>query len=67
MKKSQKVRVIIGSIGFYTTVKAIRNGLFSFTSQQLAVEFALEALEISKNSTGLCGQWNGYHIQLDLL
>ena len=74
-KQSQKIRVIVSGVGFYTTVKEVRNSMFCFTTQNAAVQKAVCALEgirngqsrEDKNTTGIGGTWEGLQVQLDLL
>lgn len=75
LKQSQKLRIIIGGIGIYTTARQIRWGLFGFVSQNAAAQEALAALENTRSgagaadqcATGLCGTWQGHQVQLDML
>lgn len=74
-KQSQKIRVIISGVGFYTTVKEIRNSMFCFGTQNAAVQKAICALEgmrsgigaADKSAIGLCGTWEGLQVQVDLV
>ncbi len=74
-KQSQKIRVIVSGVGFYTTVKEIRNSLFCFTAQNAAVQKAVCALEFirsgkgaaDKCASGLGGTWEGLSVQIDLV
>lgn len=74
-KQSQKIRVIVSGVGFYTTVKEVRNSMFCFTVQNAAVQKAVCALEHVRNSkniedrrtVGICGTWEGLSVQLDLI
>ena len=75
LKQSQKIRIIISGVGFYATVKDIRNSMFCFTNQNAAAQKAVCALEHIRNgkgfaepfTTGLGGTWEGLQVQLDLL
>ena len=75
LKQSQKMRIIISGVAIYTTVKQLRWSLFGFTNQVAASQKALDALEYirsgkgvaEKNTTGLCGTWEGLQVQLDIL
>lgn len=73
--KGTKFRVILNGVHFYTTVKMIRTGEFSDSSnQRAAVQKALDALEfqrsgtdILRHSVGLSGTWEGHEVQLTLV
>lgn len=75
LKQSQKIRVIIEGVGIYTTVKAVRWGLFSRTTHNAAAQKAVDALEFTRSgkgvadtcTVGLCGTWDGHQVQLDIL
>lgn len=75
LKQSQKLRIIIGGIGIYTTARQIRGCQFGFVSQNAAAQKALDALEYMRSgkgvadqcTTGLCGTWEGHQVQLDML
>ena len=75
LKPTQKLRIIIGGIGIYTTVKQIRYGLFGFYNQNAAAQKALETLEFTRSlpgsaeqcASGLAGQWEGLQVQIDIL
>lgn len=75
LKQSQKIRVIISGVGFFTTVKQIRNGMFCFTKQTAATQKAVCALEHIRSgkgiaeqcTTGLGGTWEGLSVQIDLI
>lgn len=73
-KQSQKIRIIISGVGFYTTVKDIRNSMFCFTQQNQAAQMAVADLEQIRNgdsngksTTGIGKTYNGLQVQLDLL
>ena len=73
-KQTQKFRVIVDTACFYTTAKAIRNGIGDFTRCNAATQKALDALEYTRIGTGLAeraacgiaGTWEGFNVQLDL-
>ena len=75
LKQSQKIRIIIDTVGIYTTVKAVRWCLFSRTTHNAAAQKAVESLEFTRSgkgvadqcATGLCGTWEGHQVQLDML
>ena len=75
LKQGQKIRIIISGVGFYATVKDIRNSMFCFTTQNAAAQKAVCALEFIRNGkgagdkacTGLGGTWEGLQVQLDLI
>lgn len=70
-KQSQKIRVIISGVGFFTTVKQIREGMFCFINQSTAVQLAFSELEsLRKNqeaTCGLSGSWGGIQVQLSVM
>lgn len=74
-KQSQKIRVIVSGVGFYTTVKEVRNSMFCFTAQNAAVQKAVCALEGIRNNqsiedkrtVGISGMWEGLQVQLTLV
>jgi hypothetical protein len=73
-KATQKFRVVIDSVCFYSNAKQIRNGVGDFTNCNIAVLQALEAFEklrssddITSSASGLAGTWNGMNIQLNIV
>jgi hypothetical protein len=72
-KQTQKFRVVINGVSFYTTAKAIRDGVGDFTSVNLGIQQALAALENSKGgagiadqcTVGIAGTWSQHQIQLN--
>ena len=70
-RKIRKMRVIVNGIHFYSTDKAVLQGVGDFQPVNIAVGTALGALERSvednKACVGLTGKWNGYDVQLDYL
>jgi hypothetical protein len=75
VKPSQKLRVIIDTVGIYTTARAVRGTQFYSYSQNAAAQKALDALENMRSgkgtadscAVGLCGTWDGHRVQLDIL
>lgn len=74
-KKTQKVRILIDGVGLFTTVKSIKEGMFSLARHNMAANIALATLETTRNSagladqcaTGLSGEWVSTRVQLDLV
>jgi uncharacterized protein YgbK (DUF1537 family) len=70
LKSSTKIRVVSGSVSFYTTAKQIRSGVGDFSAFNVSVQKALEALESQRVSipscTGLAGNWVGIVTQIDI-
>lgn len=72
-KQSQKFRVIVGDVCFYTNARTIRMGIGDFTKCNAAVQKALDALEYAKSGTGvadratvgLAGVWEGMNVQIN--
>ena len=72
MKKSQKLRVIVNSVSFYTTAGQIRSNVGDSTRINEAVLTALISLQFQRKATkncavGLAGRWNNVDVQLDIL
>lgn len=76
MRQNQKIRVIVNDIHFYSTVKAVQNGVGDHTALNIAVTSALYCLANTRKKygdrkakpvTGITGSWNGFQIQLDLV
>lgn len=69
-KKTQRFRVIVNGISFYTTAGAIRDGVGDFTKVNEAIKEAIGALErtrVSDPAVGLTGAWFGYAVQLSMI
>lgn len=69
-KATQRFRVIINGISFYTTAGAIRDGVGDFTKVNEAVNEAMKALErtrVNDPAVGLTGAWFGYAVQLSMV
>lgn len=66
---SQRFRVIVDKVSFYTTAKSIRDGVGDMTILNGAVRQAIEELELHRadGSVGLAGTWNRYAIQLSMI
>ena len=66
---SQRFRVIVDKVSFYTTAKSIRDGVGDMTILNGAVRQAIEELELHRadGSVGLAGTWNRYQIQLSMV
>lgn len=64
-----KFRVIVNGIHFYTTTKAIRNGVGDQYATNAALQKALVCLEapisLFAKSRGIAGTWEGMNVQLD--
>ena len=70
LKQSQKLRVILNGVAVYTTAKQVRGCLFGFTSQNVAAQLALNALEfmrVTDPAVGLAGTWEGLQVQIDMI
>jgi hypothetical protein len=72
LKQSTKMKVITGEVSFYTTVKQIRGDFGTSMYFTTAVNAALDALENARTNAnlapiGICGNWIGYPIQLDIV
>lgn len=72
-KQTQKFRVIVGDVSFYTTARQIRDGVGALGPCNAALQKALDALEYTKNAKsgtvaacGIAGIWEGLNIQLDI-
>jgi hypothetical protein len=70
-KNSQKFRVTLNGIMFFTTVKEMAFDLFGNTEQRVAVWDAMMALAMQRRhetaAVGLAGTWRGYDVQVDLI
>ncbi len=72
---TQKFRVIISDISFYTTASDIRRGIGDTAKPNAAVQKCLDALEFIRSGTGaaeqcargLAGNWEGFNVQLDIV
>ncbi len=71
MKKSQKLRVIVNGVSFYTTVGQIRCNVGDSVRINEAVLSALTALTNQRKTTdyatGLAGRWNNVDVQITVL
>ena len=73
-EQSQKFRVIISDVSFYTTATEIRRGVGDTAKPNEAIRKCLDALEFQRSgsgvadqcATGLNGIWEGFNVQLDL-
>jgi hypothetical protein len=73
-KQTQKFRVIVGEVSFYSTAKQIRNGVGDFIKCNAATQKALDSLEYIRSGTGaadqctsgLAGTWEGLQVQLNI-
>ena len=69
-KQTQKFRVIVGDVSFYTTARQIRAGVGALGPCNAALQKALDALEYTKSGTvaacGIAGIWEGLNVQLDI-
>ncbi len=74
-KQSQRFRVIIDSVSFYTNAERIRYGIGDFSKCNAAAQKALDALEFTRSgdgaadkcAVGIGGTWEGHQIQLSML
>lgn len=63
-----KFRVIVNGVHFFTTTKAIRNGVGDQYKTNAAIQKALLCLETPisfAKSNGIAGTWEGMSVQLD--
>lgn len=72
MKVTQKLRLIIDGVSFYTTPKQIRNGVGDMYSINSASQKCLMALEDMREfnnipPVGLAGTWDGKAVQISIL
>jgi len=71
MKATQKLRIVIDSVSFYTTPKQIRNGLGDSYRVNAAAQKCLLVLEDMRENEkfppiGLVGTWEGMNVQIDM-
>lgn len=74
-KKTQRVRVIMGTVSFYTTAHQIRSGVGDFLQCNAALQKALESVEYTrscpgaaeKSTVGIAGTWEGLAVQLNIV
>lgn len=72
--KTQKFRVIISDISFYSTASDIRRGVGDTAKPNAAIQKCLDALEFQRSgsgiaeqcTTGLAGVWEGFSVQIDV-
>lgn len=65
-----KFRVIVNGVHFFSTTKAIRNGVGDDYKTNAAIQKALLCLETPVSilkSRGIAGNWEGMNVQLDRL
>ena len=72
MKVSQKLRLVINGIHFYTTAKQIRNGIGDEYRSNAAAQKCLLVLENMREHekfppVGLAGTWEGYNVQINMV
>ncbi len=73
LNNSQKIRVILNGIGFYTTVKGTEN--MAFTSQRIAIQSTLQTmatqkvtgLAMSQKVYGSNMEYDTYSVQVDMV
>lgn len=69
IKGSQRFRVIVDKVSFYTTAKSIYDGVGDMTILNDALRQAI--IELARHradgSVGLAGTWNRYAIQLSMI
>lgn len=72
--QTQKFRIIISNISFYSTAGDIRRGVGDTAKPNAAIRKCLDALEFQRSgsgvadqcASGLSGTWEGFNVQLDL-
>lgn len=72
--QTQKFRIIISNISFYSTAGDIRRGVGDTAKPNAAIQKCLDALEFQRSgsgvadqsASGLSGTWEGFNVQLDL-
>lgn len=67
-----KYRVIVNKVHFYTTTSAIKRGIGDMISINKAVLDAHDSLQDMRKGNslkpiGLCGNWRGHDVQIDLV
>ena len=62
LKNSQKIRVIVNGVGFYTTVKGAED--LCFTEQRVAVAWALDHMS-NQNISGYAGRTSIHGVDVD--
>lgn len=76
MKASDKIRLVVNDVHFYTTVEQAQNGVGDHTAQNIAVASALYKLANGREEaktynltepTSILGRWNGFTIQIDMV
>jgi len=71
LNQNTKVRIIIGDVSVFTTVKQIRSGFGTSVSINTAVISALSSLEDQTSKLikpiGVMGHWSGRTVQLDIV
>lgn len=72
MKPTQKLRLVINGIHFYTTPREIRRGIGDEYRGNAATQKCLLVLEGMREydkipPVGLNGVWEGYNVQLDMI
>lgn len=66
-KNSQRIRVILQGVGFYTTIQGVVDNM-SYTDQIAAVLDAVQKIADSDEGiTGFGTNNNGYDVQVDLV
>lgn len=65
MKKSQKIRVILNTISFKTTIGQLENCM-DHSKQLEAVKYCLNTLE-NENIQGIVTTYNGFNVQVNLI
>lgn len=68
-KQSQRLRVIVEGIHFYSTVKQVQAGVGDNTRVNSATSMALWQLSLARKdgANGLCGRWDNLNVQIDLI
>ena len=66
LNNSQRIRVIVDGVGFYTTVQGAM--LICTNKHRIAVDYALHQIaKEKKNITGFGSNINGVDVQVDLM
>lgn len=73
-KHTQRFRVIVGPACFYARARQIRAGIGDFGKCNVAVQKALDALEMTRSGpgaaeqacVGIAGLWEGLDVQLNV-
>lgn len=72
MKQTQKLRLIVSGVSFYTTVKQVQRGVGDLYSVNAAAQKCLLVLQDMRDNNsippiGLAGHWEGLNVQIDMI